>query len=91
MPAPKVDSCVIKIDMSRKNFKKVNNKNAFFKVVRAAYCQRRKNLLNSLSAGLGISKIKASEILLKAGVDASKRAEQLSFEEFCLISDFVFS
>ncbi len=60
---------------------------AFFKVIKAAFSQRRKVLSNSLSAGLGIDKAKASLILEKAGVAANARAEQLSLEDFAAIAN----
>ncbi len=90
LPQPKVDSSVIKIDRDETKSKNIKNKKMFFKVVRAAYSKRRKNLLNSLSMGLGISRNEIKEILKIAGVGPSYRAEQLKFEEFTEISNVLF-
>lgn len=89
-PSPKVDSSVIKIDINKTKSNHIKNKKTFFDVVRAAYSKRRKNLLNSLSMGLGISKNETNDILKKAGIDPSYRAEQLNFEDFIKISDVMF-
>ncbi len=86
LPSPNVDSSVIKIDMDKTKSKNIKNKEKFFKVVRAAYSKRRKNLLNSLSMGLGITKNETSSILKSANVNPSYRAEQLQFEDFIKIS-----
>lgn len=87
IPVPNVDSCVIKINMNAVTSRKISNKEAFFKVVRSAFAQRRKNILNSLSAGLKISKENLKYILEKSSVDFMKRAEQLSMEDFITISN----
>jgi len=91
IPVPKVDSSVIKIDLNDKAGRhKIKNKESFFKVVHAAYSQRRKNLLNSLSLGLGISKEEISSILMKANINFSSRAENLTFDDFAKLSDLLF-
>lgn len=87
VPIPNVDSSVIKIDMNSINAEKVDDKKTFFKVIRYAFSQRRKNILNSLSAGLKIPKENLKTILEKSGVNYEKRAEQLSFEDFITISN----
>ena len=89
VPMPKVDSCVIKINLKNSNSRNVKNKAKFFKVVKAAYLQRRKNILNSLSSGLGKSKDEIKNILNNAGIEPNFRAEQLSFEDFSKISDLI--
>ena len=86
MPAPKVDSAVLRLKI-RKEPPVKTDEAAFFKVIKAAFSQRRKVLSNSLSAGLGIDKAKASLILEKAGVAANARAEQLSLEDFAAIAN----
>ena len=89
IPSPNVDSCVIKIEMNDKNKKAIVNSKAFFKVVRAAYSKRRKNLLNSLSMGIGIDKNKIKELLNRCNIDFNLRAEQLNFEDFISISNVI--
>ena len=87
VPSPNVDSVVIRIDMTKSMRHFVKDKANFFKLVKAAFSQRRKNILNSLSSQMGVSKEKLSEILKLSNIDVSLRAEQLSFEDFIKISD----
>lgn len=87
MPSPNVDSVVIRIDMTKSMKHFVKNKSSFFKLVKAAFSQRRKNILNSLSSQMGMHKEKISEILKLSNIDSSLRAEQLSFEDFAKLSD----
>ena len=87
MPSPNVDSVVIRIDMTKSMKHFVKNKSSFFKLVKAAFSQRRKNILNSLSSQMGLPKEKISEILKLSNIDSSLRAEQLSFEDFAKLSD----
>ena len=58
----------------------------FFKVVRGAFSMRRKTILNCLSAGLSLPKQTVADVLERAGVPASARAEQLSMEQFSSIA-----
>ena len=60
---------------------------AFFKVIKAAFSQRRKVISNSLSAGLGLDKATISDMLANANVAANARAEQLSLEDFAAIAN----
>lgn len=87
MPQPNVDSSVIKIDIDPNISSDVKNKKMFFKVVKAAFGKRRKNLLNSLSMGLGLPKNHIAEVLSKCSLSPSLRAEQLSLEDFKKISN----
>lgn len=82
VPQPNVDSTVIKIEVDHSLCNKVKNKSNYFKVIKAAYGKRRKNILNSLSMGLSISKKEIEDILEKVNILPTKRAEQLSFEDF---------
>lgn len=85
LPAPKVDSTVIRLDILESPSVNVPAK-PFFAVVRAAFSMRRKTLLNCLSAGLSLSKEQAAAGLEKANVPAHARAEQLSMEQFAAIA-----
>ena len=87
MPPPKVTSSVVKLTM-RKD-KKVNPKNEklFFSVIKGAFSQRRKTMLNALS-NFGIApKDKLYEAFKNLGIDEKRRGETLSIEEFCALSD----
>ena len=85
MPAPDVDSAVIRLDVLPKPAVDAPPQ-AFFKVVKAAFSMRRKTLLNCLSGGLGVSKEQVRELLKRAEVPEGARAEQLSMEQFAAIA-----
>lgn len=87
MPSPNVDSSVIRLDV--KNEQKVDDEKHFFKVVRAAFSQRRKTLSNSLSSGLSMDKKIITEAIKSAGLSESIRPEQLSMEDFINIAESV--
>ena len=86
LPAPDVDSTVIRLDVRDRPPVEVGSEEQFFKVVRAAFSQRRKTLPNTLSAGLGIPKAQAIEMLEKAGNPTNLRAEQLTLDQYALLS-----
>lgn len=88
MPAPKVDSAVIRLNVREKPAVYAPPER-FFKAVRAAFSQRRKVVSNSLASGLGKSKQEINEILEKAGVNPSSRAENLSIDEFSQIAKLI--
>lgn len=80
-PAPKVDSAVVRLNL--RAYPDFNvDKQAFFKVVKAAFSQRRKTLANSLAAGLGVEKALIIECLNEADISPERRAETLMIEEF---------
>lgn len=85
MPRPNVDSAVIRLKM-RKEKIALKDKDIFFKVVKAAFSKRRKTILNSLSQGLNMEKEEIREILEKAEISPTERAENLNIEEFSKIS-----
>lgn len=86
MPAPKVDSAVIRLDILSKPPVQANEKK-FFAVIKAAFSQRRKVISNSLSSGLSLSKEKTLEILKSANVPSNARAEKLSLDDFANIAN----
>ena len=80
-PTPEVDSVMLKLDVRDRGKLLAKDEDKFFEVIKMAYSQRRKNLLNSLS-GTGHSKDELSRILQKAAIDPNSRAENLSLEDF---------
>lgn len=85
MPRPNVDSAVIKLKI-RKEKIELKDRKTFFKVVKAAFSQRRKTILNSLSSGLKTDKGTVRAILGKVDIDPKLRAENLTIEDFSKIS-----
>ena len=87
MPAPKVDSSVIRLNIRKEPPVEVSDEKFFFRVIKAAFGQRRKTASNSLSAGLGIPKDKVSSAIAAAGFDPSVRAESLTMQELARLSE----
>ncbi len=87
MPAPKVDSAVIRLNVLDKPPVNVNDEKKFFSVVKASFSQRRKVISNSLSSGLSLDKSKTAEILEKSGIPLNARAEKLSLQNFADIAN----
>jgi 16S rRNA (adenine1518-N6/adenine1519-N6)-dimethyltransferase len=91
LPEPKVDSCVVNLEVLGKPAVEVKDEELFFKVARAAFEQRRKALKNALSQtrDLRLSKKKALEILEKADIKPLRRGETLNLEEFARLSNLI--
>lgn len=89
MPPPKVDSAVLKLNVLKKTSVVPQNEKLFFRLVKAGFAQRRKTLLNCMAHGLGLEKSLCADILKKCELPADIRAEKLSLEQFCRISDLI--
>ncbi len=87
MPAPKVDSSVIRLNIRKEPPVEVSDEKFFFRVIKAAFGQRRKTASNSLSAGLGMPKDKVSAAIAAAGFEPSVRAESLTMQELARLSE----
>ncbi len=81
-PSPNVDSAVIRLDVSQQVNYEVGDERLFFRIVKAAFSQRRKQMANPLSAELGISKQDLIKVLEDTGIKASARAEEVGMEQF---------
>lgn len=82
VPPPQVDSAVVRIDTFPAPPVDVPDIQAFFRVVRAGFGQKRKQLKNALAAGLGLPAAEVSAALTRAGVDPRRRAQTLSLDEW---------
>ena len=82
MPAPDVDSTVIRLDLLPEPAVKVRDEALFFQTVKAAFSQRRKTLPNCVSGFFRLPKGEVTALLEAAGIPATARAEQLSMEQF---------
>lgn len=85
VPAPKVDSSVIRLKIRKEPPVAVADEKYFFKVIKAAFGQRRKTLANSVSGGLGLSKEEVFSALSECGLSATARAEELSLDDFAAL------
>ena len=81
-PRPKVDSAVLRLDVRPQPYFPDADPTRFFAIVRAGFSQKRKQLLNSLSGGLGLDKTQARAALDAAGIDPRRRAQTLSLDEW---------
>lgn len=87
LPAPKVDSTVIRLTLRRGPREEIEDEARFFALVKAAFAQRRKTLQNAVSSGLGIPKAETAQALSRAGIEQNARAEQLTMEQFAALSN----
>lgn len=86
-PPPAVDSAVVRLEVLAEPSVKADNERLMLKVVKAAFGQRRKTLLNALSSGLKMPKEDVEAALERAGIDSSRRGETLTLSEFCAASN----
>jgi 16S rRNA (adenine1518-N6/adenine1519-N6)-dimethyltransferase len=86
-PAPDVDSAVVRIDLPDQPRVIVKDVDWFFKVAKAGFGQKRKQLHNSLTAGLPLKHEQIMQALNEVGVDSKRRAETLTIEEWGRLSD----
>ena len=88
LPAPKVTSTVIRIELYDEPIYKTKSEKMLFRVIEGAFAQRRKTMLNSLSSSFSsISKSRIGEIIEELGFDINIRGEKLSIESFCALAD----
>jgi len=92
IPQPEVESMVVRLDFRDKPPVTLKDEKMYFRVVKASFGQRRKTLLNALSAGnLGKTKDELKDILSRNGIDEKRRGETLSLEEFARIANDLYS
>jgi 16S rRNA (adenine1518-N6/adenine1519-N6)-dimethyltransferase len=89
MPAPNVESTVIKLKVRETPAVQVKNEKLFFHLVKASFGQRRKTLINNLQNNLQPKREKADllAILEQTGIDPIRRGETLSLEEYAKLAD----
>ncbi len=91
MPPPNVDSAVIKLSIRENPEINLKDEKAFFRFVKACFAQRRKTLVNTVSASMGISKETLREALADSGLPETARAESLTMNQLAQISDYIFT
>lgn len=91
MPRPNVDSAVIKLTRHQNPPVQVKDEKLMFKIIRAAFNQRRKTLVNSLNnaSGLNINKESVYAALKMMGLSVTIRGEALSLAQFAELSDLL--
>ncbi len=88
IPAPNVDSEVINLRIKKEKVEKVKDEEKLFKIIKYAFMQRRKTLINAFQ-NAGIDKEKTKEILNKLELDEKVRGEALTLKDFINISNLI--
>lgn len=86
-PPPKVDSSFMVLQRWEEKPYAAENEALFLRLVRGAFAMRRKTLVNNLMSCFSLSRAQAAEALERAGLDPQCRAETLSIEQLCRLSD----
>ena len=89
IPVPKVDSSVLQLQVLKKPSINVSNEKLFFKIIKFAFMQKRKTLINSLSNSGLENKDFLEKMLEELNLDVRVRAEQLSLNDFKNITEYI--
>ena len=88
MPKPKIDSAVVNLEIVDRNLD--IGIEQFERVIRASFSMRRKTILNCISKGLTLDKDEVREILRDVSIDENSRAENISFDQYVLLTERIF-
>jgi 16S rRNA (adenine1518-N6/adenine1519-N6)-dimethyltransferase len=86
-PVPNVDSVLISFEINIENSALIRDKDLFFKIIKAAFLGRRKTLINNLKTLFGRENVENALSTLK--IPKNSRAENLTFNDFALISEAI--
>lgn len=89
-PAPKVDSAVLKINLPDKPLFKIEDEKKFFKVVKACFLGKRKQIHNTLVNNLGLKKEQVTEILASLKINPAARPQELSIQQWLELTSKIF-
>lgn len=90
LPAPKVTSAVVRLELLEQPAVSVKDEALLFRVIRAAFAQRRKTLSNALSAGFReLNKEQITNCIQACALDSGIRGERLSLMEFAALADSI--
>jgi 16S rRNA (adenine1518-N6/adenine1519-N6)-dimethyltransferase len=88
IPKPNVDSAVIRLDLYDESPYKTKYEEEFFKLVRVAFAQRRKTLVNNMKQG-NYDKEKVLEFIHQKGFNEAVRSEELNVRDFVELTEFL--
>jgi len=88
-PVPRVNSALIRISFLPAPRVALSHTGTFVKIVKASFAQRRKTIYNSLKNNYGMEENVIGDCLRLAGIDARRRAETLSIDEFATLSEVI--
>ena len=86
-PAPKVDSAVLKIDLFKRPKYKIEDEKKFFKLLRACFAGKRKQIHNTLANNLKLNKDRVDKILRETKINPAARPQELSIEQWISLSE----
>ena len=86
-PPPKVDSATLAVDLFELPLIPGEKMGVFFRLIKAAFGQKRKMLHNTLSAGLGMESVRVQNMLRQANIDPRRRAQTVTLEEWRWLVD----
>lgn len=89
MPSPNVDSAVIRMEIGQSAALSADKEKLLFRLIRAGFSQRRKQLVNPLSGELHRSKEELSALLGSLGIKPAARAEELTLEDYIKIAESI--
>ena len=91
MPAPKVDSSVIRLNVRKQPPIDLSDEKLFFRMVKAVFAQRRKTAANSISAGMSLPKETVYKAIEAAGYSENVRAESFTLNELASLANEIFT
>lgn len=86
LPAPDVDSAVLKIELYPEPLIPLDLHESFFKLAQAGFSQKRKTMRNSLAGGLRLPAAEVERLMEKSGLDCARRAETLTLQEWHILT-----
>lgn len=89
MPAPKVDSAVIRLNIRKNPACEVCDEKLLFRIIKVSFLQRRKTVINALSNNLNLSKETLFSVFDELEIEAKSRAENLTLEQFAKLTNFL--
>lgn len=89
MPAPKVDSSVVRLNIRKTPVCEVLNEELFFKVIKVSFLQRRKTVINALTNNLNLTRDMLFSVFEDLSIDPKSRAENLTLEQFAKLTNFL--
>jgi 16S rRNA (adenine1518-N6/adenine1519-N6)-dimethyltransferase len=87
MPAPEVDSSVIRLDLTKREDYGVTSEKTFFAAVKAGFSERRKQIVNPLSSAFTTDKTLLKQKLQELGISQTARAEELTMKQWAGLSN----
>lgn len=87
LPAPKVDSAIIRVETYERPLIPIDMLDGFFRLAKAGFSQKRKTLRNALAGGMRWEPTQAEMVLKKSGIDPMRRAETLTILEWAALSE----